>query len=68
MPESKDKSKQSKLTPELFRERYLKELARRPQVSDEEFMAETEVSDEQYALGLTILVSGIDEEVVDDSD
>ena len=29
-------------------------LKKRPEVSDEEFMAETEVSDEEYALGLNL--------------
>ena len=29
-------------------------LKKRPTISDEEFMAETEVSDEEYALGLTL--------------
>lgn len=28
-------------------------LKKRPEVSDEEFLAETEVSDERYAMGLT---------------
>ena len=37
-------------------ERFRKALAERPEVSDEEFMAETEVSDEQYALGLVLPV------------
>ena len=39
---------------EEFDERFQRALAKRPTVSDEEFMAETEVSDEQYALGLTL--------------
>ena len=39
---------------EEFIERFNKALALRPEVSDEEFMAETEVSDEQYALGLVL--------------
>ena len=39
---------------EEFNERFQKALAKRPSVSDEEFMAETEVSDEQYAMGLTL--------------
>jgi hypothetical protein len=37
-----------------FRERFRKALEKRPQVSDEEFMAETEVEDEQYAMGLVL--------------
>ena len=28
-------------------------LKKRPEISDEEFLAETEVSDEEYAMGLT---------------
>ena len=39
---------------EEFRQRYLEELAKRPAIPDEEFMAETEVSDEQYAMGLVL--------------
>ena len=39
---------------EEFHERYERALAKRPTVSDEEFMAETEVGDEQYAMGLTL--------------
>ena len=39
---------------EEFRQRYLRELAKRPAISDEEFMAETEVSDEEYAIGLVL--------------
>ena len=51
---------------DAFRERYLKELARRPLVSDEEFLAETEVTDEQYAIGFTILIVDEVKEVKDD--
>ena len=39
---------------EEFHERFERALAKRPSVSDEEFLAETEVSDEQYAMGLTL--------------
>ena len=39
---------------EEFIERFNKALALRPEVSDEDFMAETEVSDEQYALGVVL--------------
>ncbi|MEH6637146.1 MAG: hypothetical protein V7700_16620, partial [Halioglobus sp.] len=39
---------------EEFLERYERALAKRPTVSDEEFMAETEVSDEQYAMGMNL--------------
>ena len=42
---------------EEFLERFRRALAERPEVSDEEFMAETEVSDEQYALGLVLPVT-----------
>jgi hypothetical protein len=35
-------------------ERFRKELERRPEISDEEFMAETEVSDEEYTKGFTL--------------
>jgi hypothetical protein len=37
-----------------FRKRFEKALKERPLVSDEEFMAETEVSDEEYALGMVL--------------
>lgn len=62
------KEKRINLTSAAFRERFQKELAKRPLVSDEEFMAETEVSDEQYAMGLTILVSDRKDEVIDEQD
>ena len=39
---------------EEFRQRFLEELAKRPTIPDEEFMAETEVSDDQYVMGLVI--------------
>ena len=39
---------------EEFHERFERAMAKRPTISDEDFMAETEVSDEQYALGLTL--------------
>lgn len=48
------------LTPEqekrvAERTRKFKEaLKKRPEVSDEEFLAETEVSDEEYAMGLNL--------------
>jgi hypothetical protein len=35
-------------------ERFRKELERRPEISEEEFMAETEVSDEEYATGFIL--------------
>ena len=34
--------------------RFDEALKARPTISDEDFMAETEVSDEQYAMGLTL--------------
>ena len=39
---------------EEFNERFQRALAKRPTISDEDFLAETEVSDEQYAMGLTL--------------
>ena len=36
------------------KKRFDARLKKRPRISDEEFMAETEVSDEQYARGLTL--------------
>jgi hypothetical protein len=45
-----------------FRKRFLKALKKRPLISDEEFMAETEVSDEQYTMGLVLPgIAGEDE-------
>ena len=41
-----------------FSERFKRALAKRPSISDEEFMAETEVSDEEYARGLVFLGPG----------
>jgi len=43
---------------EEFNERFERALAKRPSVSDEEFLAETEVSDEQYAMGLNLPGAG----------
>lgn len=40
-----------------FRERFARALAERPEMSDEEFMAETEVSDEEYATGFVLPVN-----------
>ena len=41
------------------RHRKFKEaLKKRPEVSDEEFLAETEASDEEYAMGLNLPGSG----------
>ena len=37
-----------------FSKRFDEALKKRPHISDEEFMAETEVSDEQYALGMVL--------------
>ena len=37
-----------------FMRRFDEALKARPTISDEDFMAETEVSDEQYAMGLTL--------------
>ncbi len=46
--------------------RFHKNLKKRPEISDEEFMAETEVSDEEYKIGLVITGVGNDEGGVDD--
>ena len=43
-----------------FKDRFQRELALRPEVSDEEFLAETEVSDEMYERGLGLAFSGGD--------
>ena len=48
---------------EEFRKRFHEELKKRPTVSDEEFMAETEVSDEEYARGFGVILSGSGEDV-----
>ena len=46
------------LSPEMqleeFMKRFHEALKKRPTVSDEEFLAETEVSDEEYKLGLVL--------------
>jgi len=39
---------------EEFMKRFHEELRKRPAIADEEFMAETEVSDEQYKIGLVL--------------
>jgi HSP20 family molecular chaperone IbpA len=39
---------------EEFLKRFHEELKRQPEISDEEFMAEFEVSDEQYKIGLVL--------------
>jgi HSP20 family molecular chaperone IbpA len=39
---------------EEFMKRFNARLKQRPTMSDEEFMAETEVSDEQYTIGLVL--------------
>lgn len=39
---------------EEFRKKYAQARKERQHMSDEEFMAETEVSDEQYAIGLVL--------------
>ena len=39
---------------EEFHERFERALAKRPRISDEDFLAETEVSDEQYAMGMIL--------------
>ena len=37
-----------------FMRRFHKALKARPTISDEEFLAETEVSDEEYAMGMNL--------------
>jgi HSP20 family molecular chaperone IbpA len=46
--------------------RFHKELKKRPEISDEEFMAEFEVSDEEYKIGLVLPGIGNDEGGVDE--
>lgn len=41
-------------------------LKKRPEISDADFMAETEVSDEQYAIGLVLPCLGSEKGVKDD--
>jgi HSP20 family molecular chaperone IbpA len=48
---------------EEFMKRFHEALKKRPAISDEEFMAETEVSDEQYKIGLVL--PGIGNEIGD---
>jgi HSP20 family molecular chaperone IbpA len=48
---------------EEFMKRFHEALKKRPTISDEEFMAETEVSDEQYKIGLVL--PGIGNEIGD---
>jgi hypothetical protein len=45
--------------------RFQKNLKQRPEVSDEEFMSETEVSDEEYKIGLVFTCVGNNEGDVD---
>ena len=46
--------------------RFHEALKKRPTISDEEFMAETEVSDEQYKIGLVLPGIGNNEGGVDE--
>jgi hypothetical protein len=41
-----------------FRKRFNETLKKRPEISDEDFVAETEVSDEQYAIGFVLPYAG----------
>ena len=50
----KETARSRAIRQEKFLERFNTPLALRPEISDEDFMAETEVSDEQYALGLVL--------------
>lgn len=56
MVRKKETSRDEDRRGEEFHERFRKALAERPEMSDKDFMAETEVSDEQYALGLVLPV------------
>ena len=51
---------------EEFLKRFHEALKKRPLISDEEFMAETEVSDEQYKIGLILPGIGNNEGGVDE--
>ena len=51
---------------EEFLKRFHEELKKRPEISDEEFMAEFEVSDEQYKIGLVLPGIGNDMGGVDE--
>jgi hypothetical protein len=51
---------------EEFLERFHRDLAKQPTMSDEEFMADTEASDEQYGLGLVLPGVGNDREDKDE--
>ena len=44
---------QQKHSDEIIK-KFQENLKKRPEISDEEFLAETEVSDEEYALGLNL--------------
>ncbi|MEH6518739.1 MAG: hypothetical protein V7742_18835 [Halioglobus sp.] len=39
---------------EEFKKKFAQAMKERPHISDEDFMAETEVSDEQYNIGLVL--------------
>jgi len=41
-----------------FMEGFRQALAERPEITDEEFLAETEVSDEEYQQGFGVILSG----------
>lgn len=47
---------------EEMHQRFLEELEKLPEISDEEFMAEFEVSDEEYRMGFVLPGIGHDEE------
>jgi HSP20 family molecular chaperone IbpA len=46
--------------------RFHEELKKRPEISDEEFMAEFEVSDEEYKIGLVLPGIGNDRGGIDE--
>ena len=54
MKEKRERSPAKRKQLEEFMKRFHEELKKRPTISDEEFMAETEVSDEQYKIGLVL--------------
>ena len=51
---------------EEFRRRFREAQKKRPTMSDEEFMAETEASDEEYSIGLVLPGIGTEHGGVDD--
>jgi hypothetical protein len=54
MKRNNDLTPEQRIQVQELGKRFRENLKKRPEVSDEEFMAETEVSDEQYKMGLTL--------------